>query len=270
MRTERRQNNRRSPLQMLVIGIGLCCSVLLLLLLIAAGAQSDSVPAGFRQTESGFQNAAKKKMIVTDADRDGLLDVPYLSQAGTMPTGCELVSAAMVLQFYGYDLDAQTFANTYVKMEPLEWNDGLLVGPSPNDAFVGSPWDSGSFGCYAPVVAEAMQNVIGSDYMAKITTGTPLDILTTRYINKGKPVLVWVSINMQPTYSGCTWQLKNCGEPFTWIAREHCMVLVGSDPNGYYLMDPYDDNGLVYYDKAVVEQRFAELGQQSVVLTERE
>ena len=152
-------------------------------------------------------------------------------------------------------------------MASLELDDkGVLVGPSPNDAFIGSPWDSESFGCYAPVVVKAMNKASGGDYTAKNTTGTALDKLVSRYVKKGTPVLVWVSIGMGPTTPSHSWKIKGTGETFTWISNEHCMVLVGSDENGYYLMDPYGGNGLVYHNKAVVQQRFTELGKQSVVM----
>ena len=266
METGTEKKNRHSLLHGLAAGVILCCSILLILTLTAASCeQEDSLPANAQQTDT--KKETKKTATVADANKDGILDVPYLSQAGILPTGCELVSATMILQFYGYDLDAQTFAKTYVKMASLELDSkGLLVGPSPNDAFIGSPWDGESFGCYAPVVVKAMNKVTGNDYTAKNTTGTSLDKLVSRYIKKGTPALVWVSIGMSPTYSTHSWQLKDSGELFTWIANEHCMVLVGSDQKGYYLMDPYGDNGLVYYEKSVVQQRYEELGKQSVVL----
>ena len=39
-----------------------------------------------------------------------LLDVPYISQEGTLPTGCEIVSSAMLLRYYGIDTTAEELA----------------------------------------------------------------------------------------------------------------------------------------------------------------
>jgi len=79
-------------------------------------------------------------------------------------------------------------------------------------------------------------------------------------------VLVWTSLNLLPTESGAEWYLRESGEKFQWISNEHCMVLVGYDKDKYYFNDPYEGNGVVGYDKNLVEKRFKELGDQSVVI----
>ena len=56
---------------------------------------------------------------------------------------------------------------------------------------------------------------------------------------------------------GPSWKLLDSGEEFTWISNEHCMLLVGYDEEGYYFNDPYENNGVIRYDKAVVEDRHA-------------
>lgn len=193
------------------------------------------------------------------------LSVPYLSQESIMPTGCELVCAVMVLNYYGIDISVDTFVDNYVAMEPIFVNEnGILQEPNPNKAFVGNPRNYASYGCYASVVTEAM-NLASNSSNAYNTTGLSLDQLTERYIENRIPVLVWVTINMAPSRSGDSWYVEESGTMFTWTAGEHCMVLVGADATGYYLLDPYNSNGLIYCDKEAVAQRHSELGYQSVV-----
>lgn len=198
---------------------------------------------------------------------DNVIAVPYISQENTMPTGCELVSAVMVLQFYGYDISVDTFVDHYVDLDPIGTSsDGTILAGDPRNVFVGNPRTSDSYGCFAPVIVSAMNRVTNGLQVAQDLTGTELEDLAQTYIANGMPVLVWVSINMASTYPSDTWFIQETGEWFTWTANEHCMVLVGYDDFGYYLMDPYNSNGLVYYDKALVAQRYKEMGKQAVVL----
>ena len=34
---------------------------------------------------------------------------------------------------------------------------------------------------------------------------------------------------MEPSRDGTSWMLEETGEPFTWTAGEHCLVLTGYD-----------------------------------------
>ena len=43
-----------------------------------------------------------------------LLDVPVLSQWPDFPTGCESVSAVMLLSYHGYDVDVSTFVKNFL------------------------------------------------------------------------------------------------------------------------------------------------------------
>ena len=68
---------------------------------------------------------------------------------------------------------------------------------------------------------------------------------------------------MRDPIVGPQWKLLDTGETFTWISNEHCMLLVGYDEDSYYFNDPYAGK-LVKYEKETVEQRYSELGKQSI------
>lgn len=197
-----------------------------------------------------------------------LLDVPYFSQEGEYPTACEIVSAAMVLSYYGYNISIDDFIDKYLPKADIYVDSatGLLTSTSPTQAFIGNPRSSGGYGCFAPVIVRALNNAVGNTALAIDTTNTDIDTLVDNYVKRNIPVLLWASINLAPTYKGDSWVLKDTGEWYTWIAGEHCMVLVGDDQDYYYFNDPYNSNGVVKYSKKLVTERWEELGKQSVVL----
>ena len=184
-----------------------------------------------------------------------IIEVPYIDQSVVYPTGCESVSATMLLQYLGYEISVDEFIRKYVPCVAMEERDGQLYGPDPREAFCGSPYDSDSFGCYAPVIREALQKVVGDKYKVVEETGTSMQDLITRYIDQDMPVVFWACIDMKKEIIGPQWKLLDSGETFTWRSNEHCMLLVGYDDEGYYFNDPHENHGLIRYPKDLVEAR---------------
>lgn len=198
------------------------------------------------------------------ADEKVCIQAPYIDQSGAYPTGCESVSAVMLLQFLGVDITVYEFIEKYLEKQDFEKRDGEMFGPDPRKYFCGSPYDEDSFGCYAPVIAGAMKRVLGGTYTVKDESGTDTAELIRRYIDKGMPVIYWACINMREPVIGPQWKLMDTGQIFTWVSNEHCMLLVGYDGEGYYFNDPYNNNGLIHYPKEVVEERHRAQHMQAV------
>ncbi len=191
-----------------------------------------------------------------------ILQVPYIDQSVRYPTGCESVSAVMLLRFLGVEITVDEFIERYLEKRPMTERDGRLYGPDPRECFCGSPYDEDSFGCYAPVIRKALEKALeesagGGRYIVADETNTPTSQLLSEYIDKGLPVLYWACINMREPIVGPIWNLYETGEEFTWISNEHCMLLVGYDEEGYYFNDPFENHGLIRYPGAVVEDRHA-------------
>ncbi len=203
---------------------------------------------------------------VTEIPNGKRINVPYISQKGVLPTGCETVSATMLLRYYGYSTSIYDFVDKYLKKADFEYINGRPYAPTPDEAFIGNPRSSSGFGCFPPVIEAALKLILSSTHTPKVTTGTPIDALIKEYIDKDTPVLLWATINMLPSYNGYSWYTRPNNEKFTWTAQEHCLVLVGYDNNKYYFNDPYNNNGVIGYDKALVKKRFAELGMRSLVI----
>ena len=180
-----------------------------------------------------------------------VIDVPYLDQSVRYPTGCESVSAVMLLRYLGYEMSVDEFIEQYLDRQEFELREGELYGPDPTKYFCGSPY------------------AIGEMYEVLDLTGTEIKTLQTEYIDKGMPVILWACINMREPITGPQWKLKDSGEVFTWISNEHCMLLVGYDEEGYYFNDPYENNGVIRYPKEIVEDRYKAQHMQAVAVKKK-
>jgi len=94
-----------------------------------------------------------------DSDAVLLQDVPVLSQLPDYPTGCESLSAVMLLQYLGLSITPQCFIEKYLPRRPYLRS----TGPDPRRCFVGDPTDPDSMGCYAPVIAAALDWALAAE-----------------------------------------------------------------------------------------------------------
>lgn len=194
--------------------------------------------------------------------------VPYIDQSIKYPTGCESVSAVMLLRFLGYDITVDEFIENGLECRDMELRDGVLYGPDPNECFCGNPYDEDGFGIYAGGLRKALERVAGDRYKFPDETGTPVSELLRKYIDQNMPVVFWACINMREEIPGPEWRLLDSGEKFCWTSNEHCMLLVGYDEKNYYFNDPYDNNGVIGYPKEIVERRHAAQHSMALGVTE--
>ena len=197
------------------------------------------------------------------------IDVPYINQSEKYPTGCESVTTVMLLHYLGYDISVDDFIKNNLKMRDFETRDGMLYGPDPWEYFVGSPYDPDSFGCYAPVICEALGKILGDTYEVCDETGKDLDELVETYLKQDMPVILWNSINMREPIIGPEWKLLDTGENFTWISNEHCMLLVGEDEDSYIFNDPYENGGVIACPRDIIRNRYEVYHRQAVGLKKR-
>ena len=134
-----------------------------------------------------------------------IIRAPYIDQSGRYPTGCESVSAVMLLRHLGVDITEDAFIRSYLEQKAFEVRNGELFGPDPRNYFCGNPYDEAAFGCYAPVIVNALGKVFLNvkaveygikqeddlQYRAIDETGTPLEELLPKYIYHGMPVICW-------------------------------------------------------------------------------
>lgn len=194
-----------------------------------------------------------------------VLSVPYLSQEGTLPTGCEAVSTAMALQYWGVEILPEEVAYLLPCRE-LYWQNGQLYGPDPDEFFVGSPFASTGYGCYAPVIANMLEQEFSNRLSVELKYGSTIQELYQTYVvGQGAPVLIWVTIDLVEPEQGSQWKLED-GSLFTWKKNEHCMVLMGKQKDRYLCQDPYESHGTLSLPAELLELRFEQMGSQAVAV----
>mgnify|MGYP003314330379 CR=1 FL=1 len=194
-----------------------------------------------------------------------LLPVPTMCQLPEYPTGCESVSTVMALRYAGEDITVDDFIDNYlVCSNDFKTVDGVQYGPDPNEVFLGSPRDDGSLGCMAPVIENALIKRFGSSERVVNATGTEMSELCSRYIDHGKPVIVWATLGMVASAPGRSWILPD-GTQYTWKRHEHCLLLVGYDDVKYYFNDPYSGKTRSC-NRDIAEKRYAEYDKQAIVI----
>lgn len=187
------------------------------------------------------------------------LDVDPVLQLPELPTGCEITSLATVLNYYGYDISKTQLADEYLEC-------GEVGDTDPNEKFIGSPYDIHSCGCFSNVIADAAKSFSeknGCNFKVYNLYGLSLDDLY-KYVEDGKPVVIWSTIDLKETYRNITWDVD--GKEIAWRANEHCMVLIGydKDNNTCIVSDPLQ--GIKEYPRDLFNQRYEELGKQAVVV----
>lgn len=194
-----------------------------------------------------------------------ILSIKPLCQYPDFPTGCEVTAAITVLHYWEETISISDFIDQYLPMNSSFYKkEGVLYGPDPNHFFIGDPREKSSYGCFSPVIYTALSNYFGSSERICNTSGVSLKQLCKRYIDNQIPVILWASSNMAPLKEGKSWHLST-GEKFTWMSGEHCLVFIGYNEADYFFCDP-KYSVRVAYPRKIVEQRYQELGQQSLVI----
>lgn len=197
-----------------------------------------------------------------------LITVPYIDQTSTWPTGCESVSAVMLLNYLGIAITVDDFIEKYLDCFPFFQKDGRTYGADPHKQFAGTPYDSESFGCYASVIVSALNRVFtdrNASFRAQNVSGTPMENLQQTCIDLSRPVIFWSCLDLKPMIKGPSWYLKD-GTEFTWRSNEHCMLWVGYGDTQYYFNDPWMNHGTIAYDKKIIEARHKEQYEMAVTV----
>lgn len=200
-----------------------------------------------------------------------VLDVPIINQFPELPIGCEITSAAAVLQYLGFDVDKLYLTDNYLIWDDNFTYDDEMVshGPDPYKVFAGDPYDWG-YGCFAPVIVDTLNRYFADanpKYEAiSLEETNSADI--EKLLNEGVPMIVWASREMKPyNYrEPAEWILNGTNETYTWIGNSHTLVLCGYDNTCYYFMDCDDKDEITPYLKEQFLNRFEENGSQCVVI----
>lgn len=150
------------------------------------------------------------------------LNVEYISQYPELPTGCEITSLAMVLNYCGYDVDKIELVERY-----------MVYRSSDSTGFDGSPYSINGSAMWPPALAATATNFLKDHYDER----TGIDVSGAefaellQYIGDGVPVIVWVNEGFAPfiNYDGTI--LWHDEKEYRSYWGEHCVVLIGFDLN---------------------------------------
>lgn len=196
-----------------------------------------------------------------------MINVPYISQVGILPNGCEAVSAVMLLRYNGYTIDPVDFADNYLDKGEVYIKWGCRYGPNPKQQYAGDPKsEKGGWGCFSPVIIKALNKYLNGKMFAKNLTGLPIEEIVQQYIPENIPVAIWCTQGMQEIDRLYQWQSYDKSETFLYPVHQHCMVLMGFDSEYYYFNDPLSDEQQVKYKKSDVAASFNSMGRQAVAL----
>jgi len=205
-----------------------------------------------------------------------IIDVQYIDQTEKYPTGCESVSTVMCIKYHGINITVENFIDKYLEKAKMIEVGGKLYAPDPFKKFIGSPYNSHSYGCYGPVIEKALNKMLKDlgltdKFETRNLNDVPVKELIDNYINNDIPVIFWATIDLKPSYNGTKWIILPEKREYTWRAREHCMLLVGYDYEKklYYFNDPWDNHGLIGYDMELVEKRHKEQFSNAVALLKK-
>lgn len=165
--------------------------------------------------------------------------VPYINQFDLgLYTGCEAVSATMLLRYYGYNVTSEQMVAATPSGAPKHEENGVWIGANPFEAFVGDPHkklNEGSWGVFAKPIVKAMNQFCGG--RAKEISGCSEEQIY-QYLLAGKPVVIWCTAGGQDIEAGVTWRFPDGSGIFQELVHQHCAVLIGMDSKYVYLNDP--------------------------------
>lgn len=185
-----------------------------------------------------------------------------------LPTGCEIVAAAMLTNYYGFDIDKVTLCDVYLptisSTGTYRGKDGKRYGNDMENFFIGDPKGRGII-CGVGAIKTALDSYfsdIGSRLAAHDLTGSSPDTLY-ELVSTGTPVMVWVTIGMRDRGKVSGWY-RSDGVFMDWSRNDHGAVLIGSDGSSVTIADPI--KGVFTCKKENFESIFTERGSKCLII----
>lgn len=206
------------------------------------------------------ENEGKKVTLEKNTADEIWIGVYPLAQYPDFPTGCEVTSLTMVLNYEGFDVTIGEIADEYLEK-------GEPASESYREIFWGDPRSPEAFGCFAPVLVNAANKYLEeqkSEKRAIDLSGADFEELYEE-LRYGYPVIVWGSMYIdQDIVEIGSWEID--GETVTWPGNEHCMVLTGFDLENdtVRVCDPL--RGIMVYDRESFESHYLQMEKQAIVI----
>ena len=186
--------------------------------------------------------------------------VPMINQYSLgYPTGCESAALTVLLRYWGLNINMSSVVNRLPKGKLPYYENNVRYGGNPYIEFVGTPSTYSSYGVYEKPIIQ-----VANSFKSGVIDGTGLSLnQVLGIVKEGRPVIVWVSMNMAVPYISTSWIYKPTGEKISWMANEHALVVVGYNKNQVIVSDSLTGS-IRYYNKGVFESRYNTYGKRAV------
>lgn len=191
-----------------------------------------------------------------------LLEAPHVKQRPELPSGCEVTSLTMLLQFYGLNKNKMELASEMKRdTTSMKRNaDGSVAyWGNPNIGFVGDPTGaSRGFGIYHAALFDLLHKYVPG---AVDLTAKPWERLEDQ-LRRGIPSVVWTTIDFQVPDKWVVWDTPI--GPIQTTFMEHAVLLVGFDEQNVYINDPLSGQSKMKIDKSQFIATWEAMGRQSL------
>lgn len=185
-----------------------------------------------------------------------------INQNPELPTGCEVTALAILMKQSNFNVDKMDIAKRIRKADIPKIENGKLVGEHPNNAFIGSPYSSKSYGVYIKPLIDVMGVYMDKSRIDNLTDKKFDELL--KVVGSGRGVLVIITNELKQPITSKTWTLKD-GSKFNWLSNEHSVVLNGYTDDQVIVSDPINGK-IVKYDKDLFKLRWEQMGSQAVAI----
>ena len=189
------------------------------------------------------------------------LDLNLVSKFPELPSGDEITSLCMVLNYLKYDIDKCDLSDLYLEKGPSHYTDIF-------EANAGNPKDTyNSYGCMPPVIVNAANKYIGINgggYYAQDYSGKNVDMLYYQ-VSQGSPVIVWACEEFDSTPSVFRTLVIN-GKTVYLKSNVNTLVLIGYDFDSKTVTLANPSGNIFDVDMELFEERFSQAGSYAVLI----
>ena len=202
------------------------------------------------------------------------IEVDPILQLPELPTGCEVTTLAMLLDAVGFQVDKVQLVEGYLACK----SEGEATF---QQAFIGSPYDSAGYGCYAPVIVDTARKYLAAQNSGRIVkdlTGAKFEDLL-REVASNHPVAVWASIDLMDIQEIYAYTIYNYVETNSdggtttpkdldvyWLENEHVYLLKGYDLDRNVVIVNDSLNGEMEYDLDRFKECYEQCYKQAVII----
>ena len=201
-----------------------------------------------------------------------LIDVEFIEDnVFFYPPDSEIQTTMMCLNYYGFNISSVDFVNNYLETGELYYENNIWYGPDPNKKFAGSPYGKEDYGCYEPVIENAIKKYFKDhkikNYIVKNLNNVPIEKIIKDYIDKDIPVIFWSTLFLLPSVSVESWIDPETDKRIIRKENKICLLFVGYDDEKevYYFHAPFSGANIAY-NKGLLEERHRELFSMAVAV----